>query len=119
GRPPVRPRPPPFEPLFRGSDGRRLSPPDPRRGRRDMTSPSAAKSIRIVADAGSRSAFLPALCKRLAADGAVVSLDLRDGGGRGSALATLLSLEAMLLRRGRPCWCDRIGPADVAQWTAR
>jgi len=84
-----------------------------------MTSLSAVKNIRIVADAGSLSAFLPALCKRLAADGAAVSLDLREGGGRGSALDTLLSLEAMLLRRGRPCWCDRIDPADVAQWTAR
>jgi len=83
-----------------------------------MTSPAAPRNIRVVADAASLSAWLPALCKRLAADGAAVSLDLREGGSRLSALDTLLSLEAMLLRRGRPCWCDRIGMADVAQWTA-
>lgn len=72
-----------------------------------MTKPT---SIRIVADAGFLSAFVPELGQRLARrTGASVSIEIiEDGASRNAALGALLALEKIVIRRGRRCWCDLI-----------
>lgn len=72
-------------------------------------------SIHIVANRNELSAFLPALEKHLQrhAEGGV-TLELTDGGGSdATSLQTLLQLERMVLRRGKPCWSDRVTPGSL------
>ncbi|MEO3386312.1 hypothetical protein [Mesorhizobium sp. CAU 1741] len=72
---------------------------------------NARQSIRIVADAHALSAFVPALAERLARrPGSSVTVEISSTGAmRDTALETLLTLERMVLRRGRSCWSDLIG----------
>lgn len=78
-----------------------------------MTAPT---SIRILADADAISAFIPALAGKLTqASGFHVTVEFADAGpARNSALETLLTLERMVLRRGRSCWSDRIDRKALA-----
>lgn len=50
--------------------------------------------------------------------GTTVALAIDGGAEASSALATLLSLERMVLRRGRESGGDRLSPADFARFTA-
>lgn len=81
-----------------------------------MTAERTPPSIRIVADAHALSAWVPALAAALERRiGARTAIEIAaSGGASSSALATLLSLETLVLRRGRPCWSDRIDAADLA-----
>lgn len=67
-------------------------------------------AIRIIVDADSLSAFISALAQQVAHHtGAHVDVQIVAGMAEGSsALDTLLSLEKMVVRRGKPCWSDRI-----------
>lgn len=80
-----------------------------------MTNPD--QSILIVADAEALSAFVPALAAVLRTEfAAKVKLQIAPNGGTSNATAlhTLLALEKMIMRRGRPCWSDRINRKDIA-----
>src|SRR5690606_32663155 len=72
--------------------------------------PPTIGSICIVVDADSLSAFVPALAQQIVDHtGAQVKIRLVAGIEDGSsALDTLLALEKMVVRRGKPCWSDRI-----------
>jgi hypothetical protein len=75
-------------------------------------------SILIIADDDALSAFMPALVGLFRKELAVtVKLKLVSGGGTSgpTPLHTLLALEKLIMRRGRPSWSDRISPADVAE----
>jgi|GEM_PF-2363327 len=77
-------------------------------------------SILIITDLASLSAFVSALASMLANElPAHVGLQLRASGKNPatSALDTLLSLEKLIIRRGRPCWTDRIDPSSVRNLT--
>ncbi|MBB6182347.1 hypothetical protein [Pseudorhizobium flavum] len=78
-------------------------------------------SILMIADVGSLSAFVPALASAFTRElRAHVRLQLQSSPADAAqtALATLLSLEKMLLRRNRPCWADRIAPSSLREWTS-
>ncbi|MCB5204546.1 hypothetical protein LH464_18935 [Neorhizobium sp. T786] len=73
-------------------------------------------SILIVVDSDALSAFIPALATLLRREfSAQVKLEVVSNGSGSDAapLATLLSLEKMIVRRNRPCWADRIAKADI------
>lgn len=69
-------------------------------------------SIQIVVEADALRAFVPALAERLRSHtGVQVDIEIMEAGaaGHATALDTLLSLERMVLRRGKSCWSDPIG----------
>lgn len=69
----------------------------------------------IVVEASALARWVPLLANRLARDwGADVRIRLAGGPSDNSALMTLLSLERMVLHRGRPRWSDRIDRAEIA-----
>lgn len=80
--------------------------------------PPTIGSICIVVDADSLSAFVPALAQQIVDHtGAQVKIRLVAGIEDGSsALDTLLALEKMVVRRGKPCWSDRIPVAQLQEF---
>lgn len=77
--------------------------------------------VRVVAQSDELSVFVPELVRRLARrTGAGVTVDLIEGTASGnSALGTLLALEKLVIRRGRPSWCDRATPESLAPLLAK
>jgi hypothetical protein len=81
-----------------------------------MMPSSASLAVRIVVDDHALSGFVPALAAALRHEcKAQVSVRINSASSHtgNTALHTLLSLEKMVVRRGRRCWSDRIDQAEL------
>jgi hypothetical protein len=81
-----------------------------------MMPSSASLSVLIVIDDHALSGFVLALAAALKQEckaQVAVRINSASSGTGNTALHTLLTLEKLIVRRGRPCWSDRIGQSEL------